>query len=200
MGNSCLIPGNSWCAAGKEENIITGKLRLLRKFVSKKKTIFISFKTQTNMENTTFISNLRLTEHFTLGEFTRSITAERLGIRNEPDWEQIEAMRHLCQEVLEPLRQHYGQPIRITSGYRCPALNEAVSGVGNSQHMLGEAADLSVPSEEVAREWFQWIVRHTEFDQLLFEHSRRLRNRWLHISCKPDNNLNRHQSIFNYQV
>ena len=152
------------------------------------------------MENTTFISNLRLTEHFTLGEFTRSITAEGLGIRNEPDWEQIEALRHLCQEVLEPLRQHYGQPIRITSGYRCPALNEAVGGVGNSQHMLGEAADLSVPSEEVAREWFQWIVRHTEFDQLLFEHSRRLRNRWLHISCKPDNNLNRHQSIFNYRV
>ena len=78
------------------------------------------------MKDTSFISDLRLTEHFTLGEFTRSITAERLGIRNEPDCEQIEAMRHLCQEVLEPLRQHYGQPIRITSGYRCPLLNEAV--------------------------------------------------------------------------
>jgi hypothetical protein len=109
-------------------------------------------------------------------------------------------MRHLCQEVLEPLRQHYGKPIRITSGYRCPLLNEAVGGVGNSQHQWGEAADLSVPSEEVARDWFQWIVRHTEFDQLLFEHSRRLRNCWLHVSCKTDITLNRHQSFFNYQA
>ena len=125
------------------------------------------------------------------------------GIRlfvNEPGYEQILALRHLCREVLEPLRQHYGQPIRITSGYRCEALNMAVGGVSNSQHQYGEAADLSVPSEAVARDWFQWIVRNTEFDQLLFEHSRRLRNCWLHISCRWDITRNRHQSFFNYQA
>ena len=146
------------------------------------------------------LNGLRLSPHFTLGEFTRSITAERLHIRNEPDFEQIEAMRHLCQEVLEPLRQHYGKPIRITSGYRCPLLNEAVGGVGNSQHQRGEAADLSVPSEAVARDWFQWIVRNTNFDQLLFEHSSRMRNRWLHLSCRWDRKRNRHQAIFNYKA
>ena len=146
------------------------------------------------------LDGLRLSPHFRLSEFTRSITAERLGISNEPDYEQVLAMKQLCRCVLEPLRQHYGQPIRITSGFRCEALNEAVGGVGRSQHMLGEAADLSVPSEEVARQWFQWIVSHTDFDQLLFEHSRRLRNRWLHVSCCSDISRNRHQSFFNYQA
>ena len=127
-------------------------------------------------------NDIQLSEHFTLSEFTKSITAERLGIDNKPGYEQMLAMKRLCQEVLEPLRQHYGKPIRITSGYRCEALNRAVGGVGRSQHMLGEAADLSVPNEQVARDWFQWIVRNTNFDQLLFEHSSRLRNRWLHLT------------------
>ena len=145
-------------------------------------------------------NDIQLSEHFTLSEFTKSITAERLGIDNKPGYEQVLAMRRLCQEVLEPLRQHYGKPIRITSGYRCEALNRAVGGVGRSQHMLGEAADLSVPSEDVARRWFHFLVRHTDFDQLLFEHSARLGSRWLHISCRWDSTRNRHMSIFNYQA
>ena len=144
--------------------------------------------------------NIQLSEHFSLSEFTKSITAERLGISNQPSYEQVLAMRHLCREVLEPLRQHYGAPIRITSGFRCEALNKAVGGVGNSQHMDGEAADLSVPSEEVARDWFQWLALHTDFDQLLFEHSQRLHNRWLHVSCCWDSRRNRHQSIYNYRT
>ena len=69
-----------------------------------------------------------------------------------------------------------------------------------SQHMVGEAADLSVPNEQVAREWFQWIAHHTDFDQMLFEHSSRMRNRWLHLSCRWDRRRNRHQAIFNYWV
>ena len=152
--------------------------------------------------NTPIIFNpeIRLTEHFKLGEFTKSITAERLGISNEPGYEQMLALRHLCREVLEPLRQHYGKPIRVTSGFRCQQLNQAVGGVGNSQHQYGEAADLSVPSEAVARDWFQWLGKYTDFDQLLFEHSRRLGNCWLHISCRWDSSKNRHQAIFNYQA
>jgi hypothetical protein len=152
--------------------------------------------------NTPIIFNpeIRLTEHFKLGEFTKSITAEHLGISNEPGYEQMLALRHLCREVLEPLRQHYGKPIRVTSGFRCQQLNQAVGGVGNSQHQYGEAADLSVPSEAVARDWFQWLVKYTDFDQLLFEHSRRLGNCWLHISCRWDSSKNRHQAIFNYQA
>ena len=145
-------------------------------------------------------NDIQLSEHFTLNEFTKSITAERLGIKNEPDYEKVQAMKQLCREVLEPLRQHYGKPIRITSGYRCPLLNAAVGGVTNSQHMLGEAADLSVPSEAVARDWFLWLVKNTDFDQLLFEHNTRLKNCWLHISCRYNRRRNRHQAIFNYKA
>ena len=126
-------------------------------------------------------NNIQLSEHFSLSEFTKSITAERLGIDNKPGYEQVLAMRNLCREVLEPLRQHYGQPIRITSDYRCEELNSAVGGVRRSQHMLGEAADLSVPNEQV-------------------EHSSRMRNRWLHLSCRWDRKRNRHQAIFNYKA
>ena len=72
-------------------------------------------------------NDIQLSEHFKLSEFTKSITAERLGIDNKPGYEQVLAMRNLCREVLEPLRQHYGQPIRITSGYRCEELNRAVA-------------------------------------------------------------------------
>ena len=145
-------------------------------------------------------NDIQLSEHFTLNEFTKSITAERLGIKNEPDYEKVQAMKQLCREVLEPLRQHYGKPIRITSGYRCPLLNAAVGGVTNSQHLYGEAADLSVPSEAVARDWFQWLVKNTDFDQLLFEHNTRLKNCWLHISCRYNRLRNRHQAIFNYKA
>lgn len=145
-------------------------------------------------------NDIQLSEHFTLNEFTKSITAERLGIKNEPDYEKVQAMKQLCSEVLEPLRQHYGKPIRITSGYRCPLLNAAVGGVTNSQHLYGEAADLSVPSEAVARDWFQWLVKNTDFDQLLFEHNTRLKNCWLHISCRYNRRRNRHQAIFNYKA
>ena len=145
-------------------------------------------------------NDIQLSEHFTLNEFTKSITAERLGIKNEPDYEKVQAMKQLCREVLEPLRQHYGKPIRITSGYRCPLLNAAVGGVTNSQHLYGEAADLSVPSEAVARDWFQWLVKNTDFDQLLFEHNTRLKNCWLHISCRYNRRRNRHQAIFNYKA
>ena len=180
-------------------------VRLYVRIVILKTTVILSLlsltKSLTNIKNTMNKQNdIQLSEHFSLSEFTKSITAERLGIDNKPGYEQVLAMRNLCREVLEPLRQHYGQPIRITSGYRCEALNMAVGGVSNSQHQYGEAADLSVPSEAVARDWFQWIVRNTEFDQLLFEHSRRLRNCWLHISCRWDITRNRHQSFFNYQA
>ena len=139
-------------------------------------------------------NDIQLSEHFTLSEFTKSITAERLGISNKPDYEQVLAMKHLCSEVLEPLRRHYGAPIRITSGFRSEALNMAVGGVGNSQHMLGEAADLSVPNEDVARDWFHWIVRNTDFDQLILETANG-KDFWIHVSCRKNRKKNRHQVI-----
>ena len=140
--------------------------------------------------------NLQLSEDFLLSEFIDSETARRLNIDNTPPtWEVVIHLRQLCREVLQPLRDHYGRPIRITSGYRCPALNEAVHGVGNSQHLVGCAADLHLPDLDTGRAWYYWIVNHLDFDQCLLEHNRR-GARWLHVSYQADYHQNRHMAMF----
>ena len=109
---------------------------------------------------------MKLSEHFDLNEFTRSATADRLHIDNSIPEELIPSLKNLCEKVLEPLRQHFGTPVVISSGYRCPALNRAVGGVPNSQHLKGEAADIVMPKIADA---FYWLIDNTPFDQLGFE-------------------------------
>ena len=87
---------------------------------------------------------MKLTENFKLTEFTKSSTAQRLGLDNTPSPNIVRALTNLCQQVLQPLRDWYGKPIIVSSGYRSAMLNKAVGGVSNSQHMKGEAADLQV--------------------------------------------------------
>lgn len=140
-----------------------------------------------------------LTEHFKLSEFTRSATAERRGINNEPGLDDIANMEHLCRAVLEPLRQFVGHPILITSGFRCPELNYLVGGVGNSAHQWGCAADLHLRNREEGRTYFAFINTHCDFDQLLWEYSRYGRY-WIHVSAFPDPRRNRHQSFSNYRA
>ena len=82
-------------------------------------------------------------KHFTLKEFVKSDTARRLGIDNTPSPQVEERLRQLVDYVLDPLREAYGKPIYVNSGYRCPALNRAVGGVAHSQHLTGEAADIT---------------------------------------------------------
>lgn len=134
---------------------------------------------------------MKLSKNFTLEEFIRSSTAERMGIDNVPkDEEVIKNLRNLCLEVLQPLRDYVGAPVHINSGYRCPELNEAVGGVKNSQHCRGEACDIRIASPKQGREWAAWIEDNCRFDQMLLE-----RNKngavWLHVSCKRDAEANR---------
>ena len=124
----------------------------------------------------------KLSEHFSLGEFVRSSTAQRMGIDNTPDAEAIENLRNLCTKVLEPLREHLGQPVVITSGFRSKRLNEVVGGVKNSQHLRGEAADLMVEGEKQARDWIRWMMDFLEFDQLILE--KKSKKVWVHVSLK----------------
>ena len=126
-----------------------------------------------------------LSEHFKLTEFERSDVARQLQIDNRVPAELIPSLRTLCREVLEPLRQHVGKPIRINSGYRCPALNgsEQVQGQANSQHLKGEAADIHLDSVAEGREWFKWLMDNTNVDQLIWE--RKGSTCWIHVSCKP---------------
>lgn len=141
---------------------------------------------------------MQLSDDFTLGEFLNSQTADRHGVRNEPSWEHVIAMRNLCQQVLQPLRNHFG-PIHINSGYRCERLNELVHGVGNSQHMRGEAADIYIPNLGTGLQYFDFIRDNTIFDQLLFEYNSR-GGKWLHVSCKMDKKHNRYMAIPNYTL
>lgn len=85
----------------------------------------------------------KITTHFSWEEMVRSRTACRLGIENRPGTSERVALERLVKELLQPLRELYGRPIRITSGYRCMELNRRVGGVSTSQHLKGEAADCS---------------------------------------------------------
>ena len=111
---------------------------------------------------------MTLTKHFTLEEFTRSSTAKARGIDNTVPEKLIPALRNLCERVLEPLREQVREPVIISSGYRCPALNKAVGGSDTSQHMKGEACDIYVEDVEKLRKWFA-ILMDGDFDQLIFE-------------------------------
>ena len=105
----------------------------------------------------------RLSEHFTLSEMTRSATALDRGIKNVPSPTQVENLRELCQNVLEPLRKRFGV-IRVTSGFRCPELNRAVSGARDSQHTQGEAADIHVTGREMAGKMVLYLRMVVDFD------------------------------------
>ena len=100
---------------------------------------------------------MRLTRNFLLREFTASRTAKRLGIDNAPSDRQIDNLRRLCFSLLQPIRDRYDSPVIITSGYRCPELNEAVGGVADSFHTTGEAADFYVAGEPSAIHVFNTI-------------------------------------------
>ena len=136
----------------------------------------------------------QITEHFTVEEFERSSTADRLGIDNRVPEALLPNLKTLCEVVLEPLRAFTGKPIVISSGYRCPALNRAVGGASQSQHLRGEAADLHLPSTAEGRAWFRWLMDNTTFDQLIWEHNRQ-GTCWIHVSCKADPRQNRNRVV-----
>ncbi len=123
--------------------------------------------------------------HFTLQELTRSDTARRLGINNTPSASAIQAMHALVNDVLDPLRDAWGGPIRVTSGYRCPALNQAVGGTPHSQHQRGEAADITVGSPSRNRRLLALIKRlDLPVDQCIDEKG----CSWIHVSHRAGRN------------
>ena len=137
---------------------------------------------------------MRISKNFTLEELTASATAKAKGIRNEPGQTDIVNLCGLVHNVLQPLRNWWGKEVKIGSGYRSLALNRAVGGVSNSQHMKGEAADLCIDGDMAkARSWFQYIKQHCEFDQLIMEHNAK-GTYWVHVSYRCDGK-NRKQVI-----
>lgn len=136
-------------------------------------------------------------DFFTLEEFTRSSTAQRLKIDNTPSDEVIRNIKYGVQMVLDPLRRILQTPITITSGYRCSALNKAVGGVSNSWHTKGNAADIRVKNEEEAKAIFQVLKTLSSVDTVLFEHS--ANSIWMHVQWDMERTP-RHHYNFNYQA
>lgn len=135
-------------------------------------------------------------KYFTMRELTRSATAKRLGIDNEPTDAVKANLTALVEHILDPLREAWGAPIIVTSGYRSPALNKAVNGAASSQHMLGQAADIHAMSDnpEENRKLLDLIIKlGLPFDKLINEYpNRKMQPDWIHVSYSP---MNRRQKF-----
>lgn len=118
-------------------------------------------------------------KYFTIHELTQSETAQQKGIDNTPPPAIKVKLTSLINNLLDPIREAWGDPITVNSGYRCPVLNKAVGGVPTSQHQKGEAADITVGSPELNRQLFDLIANGDfDFDQLIDESN----YSWVHIS------------------
>ena len=110
---------------------------------------------------------MNLSRNFTLSELIKSDTAIRRGINNNPNAEQIEKLKDLCENILQPVRDHFGR-VKVTSGFRSPELCVAIGSSVNSQHAKAEAADFEVIGTDNA-ELADWIYKNLEPDQLILE-------------------------------
>lgn len=130
----------------------------------------------------------RVTPSFWLSEFIRSDTATRMGIDNSPPPGVMSQIRAYLAPGMQRIRDLLCAPVQITSGYRCPALNDALHGTANSQHMLGQAADFICPQFGPPLKIAHFILDHSaiRFDQLIYEGT------WVHVSFGPQE---RHQVL-----
>jgi len=129
---------------------------------------------------------MKLSKNFTLAEITHSNTAKRLGIKNEPNKKHLQNIQKLITGVVQPLRSAIG-PIRVSSGYRSPALNRAIGGSSKSQHCRGQALDLQYwqGGKMNNKAIYDWIIdNNIDFDQMIneFDFS------WIHISFNEEKN------------
>lgn len=122
-------------------------------------------------------------KYFTLKELTSSTTATAKGIDNTPTPEVEKNLTLLVENVLDPLREIYGKPITVNSGYRCPELNKAVGGSKTSDHVKGFAADITGGSKEENERIFNIIKHNFHFKQLIDEKG----FSWVHVSYDPSN-------------
>jgi len=126
-----------------------------------------------------------MAKYFTLKELCASETAAKKGFDNFPSFEVVEHLRDLTEKILDPLREAWGKPIRVTSGYRCTKLNTAIGGSPTSVHKVGWAADLQPTSGKVddfidfARRWV--MLNGIRFDRFIRETTTDKRTVWLHI-------------------
>ena len=122
-------------------------------------------------------------KYFSFKEMIRSNTARARGIENIPDWDDIYRLQRLIETILDPLREWYGKPIIVTSGYRCEALNKAVGGVSTSLHQYGYAADITAGNKTENEKLFNYIKDNLPFTELGYEGN----GTWIHVAWTGSN-------------
>jgi hypothetical protein len=126
-----------------------------------------------------------ISKHISTEEATGSPTALRLGIKNEPNETVLDAMKHVAENLFEPIREWYGKPIKVNSFYRCPELNKAVNGSKTSGHVLGNSIDISAGTKAENKKIFEFIKESKlDFDQVILEFG----GVWVHISLRKSGN------------
>jgi len=133
---------------------------------------------------------------FKMSELIHSDTAVKLNINNMPSIQALDYMLDVIYYVLNPTRTHFGLPMTVTSGYRCPQLNTKVGSKNTSQHIKGQAADFIIKGIDLHKV-FLWMKDNIEYDQLLFEKDSK-GNIWIHVSFVKGHN--RKQAIDNYKA
>ena len=137
---------------------------------------------------------MNLSKSFTLNELTKSQEALRLNIDNTPNEEQILNLKILCEKILQPIRDFYGMPVSVSSGFRSPELCKAIGSSSTSQHTRGEAADFeifSIANKTLA----EFIISNLDYDQCILEfwNENEPNSGWVH--CSYSSNGNRKQYL-----
>ncbi len=132
---------------------------------------------------------MKLSNNFSLNEMTKSQTATRKGISNNPSEDHMNNLKELCVNVLQRVRDHFGRVVSVSSGYRSPDLCEAIGSSKNSQHAKGEAADFEITGVDNF-DLAIWISKNLEFDQLISEFyvEGDEDSGWVHCSVKKEGN------------
>ena len=126
---------------------------------------------------------MQLSTNLSLAEVTRSETAKRRGISNMPTSEHIENFKKLAINIFQPIREHFGKPIFISSGYRSAELNKAIGGSLSSQHSSGEAIDIDMDGTDITNaQIFNYIKENLNFDQMIWEFGTDANPDWVHVS------------------
>lgn len=132
---------------------------------------------------------MKLSEHLDLAEVIRSESAKRRGISNMPTEEHTKNLKLIAEQIFEPIRANFRQPIRISSGYRSQSLNAAIGGATRSQHSTGEALDIDMDGTELSnKEIFNFIKDKLPFDQLIWEFGNEQNPDWVHVSYSASGN------------
>jgi hypothetical protein len=134
---------------------------------------------------------MKISQHLNLSELTRSDSAKRNGIDNNPTAEHLENFKLLAEKVFEPIRLHFGVPIHISSGYRSEALNKFIKGSSSSQHCKGQAIDIDMDGSSSGitnADVYNFIKDNLNFDQLIWEMGTDKNPDWVHVSYTKDKN------------